>query len=194
MSDIMSNIVSNSLKNPATGETYTFLRRSGETGGELLQLRWAARPGARVGEHVHPLQEDRFTVLEGTLTVSIDGTLRRCSPGEAVAVPAGARHHFANEGEEPVVATLELRPALRMEQVFEALAGLAREGRARDDGLPRNLLDLAVFAHEFRDEIRGARPPYPVQRMVLPPLAAIARRLGRRAHRPEYRLEVAGTS
>ena len=86
-----------------------------------------------------------------------------------------------------MVAVLEVRPALRMEQVFESLAGFAREGLARPGGLPRNPLRLAVFAWHFRREIRGARPPGWVQAIALPPLAALGGLLGYRAHRPEYR-------
>jgi quercetin dioxygenase-like cupin family protein len=180
------------VDNPATGETYTFLERAADTRGEVLRLRWSAQPGGAVGEHIHPLQEESFSVLEGELTVSVDGRETTRGMGETAVVPAGRRHFFANRGCEVVRATLELRPALRMEQVFESLAGMAREGRTRPSGLPRNPLLLAVFAAHFSDEIRGPRPAFAVQRAVLPPLARIGRLLGHRAHRPEYRAEVAG--
>jgi quercetin dioxygenase-like cupin family protein len=170
------------LENVATKETYTFLARAADTGGELLRLRWSAQAGGRVGEHVHPFQEERFDVVTGVLTVSIDGRDGECGSGDTVAIPPGTRHSFANPTSEPVTAILEIRPALRMEEVFEALAGFAREGRARPGGLPRNPLLLGVFAHEFRDEIRGVRPPYAVQRVLLPVLAAVGRRCGYRAH------------
>lgn len=177
------------LENRATGETYTFLQRAGDTKGELLQLRWSARPGGQVGEHVHPLQEERFEVIEGELTVSMGRQETTCHVGECVAVPPGARHYFANRGSAPVTAILELRPALRMEQVFETLAGLAREGKAGKDGLPRNPLQLAAFANEFENEIRGTRPPGGVQKVALPPLASLARAFGFRGHHPRYRVE-----
>jgi quercetin dioxygenase-like cupin family protein len=175
------------LLNPSTGETYTFLQRAEDTQGRLLQLRWSARPGGEVGEHIHPLQEERFEVIEGELTVSVNGEEMVCPAGEAVAVPPGVRHFFANRSSEPVTAILELRPALRMEHVFETLAGLACEGKARKDGLPRNPLQLAAFAAEFADEIRGASPPRALQRAIIPPLAALAGLLGFRGHYPRYR-------
>ena len=107
-------------------------------------------------------------------------------------MPPGKRHFFANRESQPVIAVLELRPALRMEEVFESLAAFGREGKTNAGGLPRNPLQLAVFAWEFRREIRGPRPPRVVQAAVLPLLASIARMLGYRAHRPEYRAEIAG--
>lgn len=180
------------LQNPATRETYTFLEQARDTDGELLRLRWSAESGGVVGEHVHPLQEERFEVTEGCLTVSLEGDETTCAVGEAIAVPPGKRHFFANRGTERVAAILELRPALRMEEVFESLAGFAREGKAGPGGLPRNFLQLAAFAWAFRHEIRGPRPPWALQLVVLPRLAAAAQILGFRAHREDYRAEVAG--
>jgi quercetin dioxygenase-like cupin family protein len=185
-------IAPRTLENLETKETYTFLERARDTGGQVLRLRWTAQPGGEVGEHIHPLQEERFEVTAGVLTVSLEGDEIRCPKGQVVAVPAGKRHFFANREKEPVTAILELRPALRMEQVFESLAGFAREGRTRAGGLPRHPLQLAVFAWEFRREIRGPHPPQPVQAVILPPLAAVARVLGYRAHRPEYGIDLAG--
>ena len=190
MSDFVSGALT--LDNPATQETYTFLQRARDTGGELLRLRWSAAPGAVVGEHVHPAQEERFEVTEGVLTVSLEGTERQRTAGQSIVIPPGTRHLFANRGRAPVSAILELRPALRMEEVFESLAGFAREGAAGTGGLPRNPLQLGVFAWEFRREIRGARPPRAVQAVLLPPLAALGRMLGFRPHRDEYRADAAG--
>jgi hypothetical protein len=52
-------------------------------------------------------------------------------------------------------------------------------------GIPRPL-DLALFTEEFEDEVRAAFPPRWLQRIVLAPLAWVARRRGgpRSAPRP----------
>jgi hypothetical protein len=44
-----------------------------------------------------------------------------------------------------------------------------------------NPLQTAVIAHEFAAEVRLARPPLLVQKIVLGALAALGRRLGYRA-------------
>ena len=44
-------------------------------------------------------------------------------------------------------------------------------------GIPRPL-DLALFTQEFEDEVQGAFPPRWLQRIVLAPLAWLARRRG----------------
>jgi hypothetical protein len=100
-------------------------------------------------------------------------------PGEVVVVPAGVKHDFANAGDEEALVRVEIRPALNMERMFEAAVGLAEQGRTMLGGLPRPL-DLALFAEEFEDEVQGAFPPRRLQRILLAPLAWIARRRGAR--------------
>ncbi len=79
---------------------------------------------------------------------------------------------------------MEFRPALASETVLETLAALASAGRTHADGVPRNLLDLALVVHDYEDELHLARPPLVVQRAVFGPLAWLGRRLGRSAAIP----------
>ena len=53
-------------------------------------------------------------------------------------------------------------------------------------GIPKPL-DLALFTEEFEDEVQGAFPPRWLQRLVLAPLAWLARRRGRAAATPSRR-------
>jgi hypothetical protein len=97
--------------------------------------------------------------------------------GDVVVVPPGVRHKFQNGGDEQVQVRVEVRPALRMEQLLENSVDLAAEGRTNSKGMPKPL-DLALFVHEFKDEVRGPFLPGWLQRMVLAPLAWIARKRG----------------
>ena len=76
-----------------------------------------------------------------------------------------------------MVANVEVRPAMKMEELFETAVELAEEGRVNKKGMPKPL-DFAVFTKEFRNEVVGAFPPVWVQRATLAPLAAIAKRRG----------------
>ena len=56
------------IENPVTGETITFLRTAAETDGELVEIEVTVQPdGAVAAAHVHPYQSERFEILEGTL-------------------------------------------------------------------------------------------------------------------------------
>jgi mannose-6-phosphate isomerase-like protein (cupin superfamily) len=170
--------------NPVTGQRTVFLQTAADTAGALLQLEWAGGPEWAAGpEHVHRRQEERFEVLAGRARSSIDGVERLHEPGDVFVAPPGAVHTVANAGDGEVRLLVEFRPALRSEDVLETLASLARAGRVKPDGAPRDLVELALLLREYEDEIYLARPPLAVQRLVLGPVAWLARRLGRRPER-----------
>src|SRR3954449_12441592 len=99
--------------------------------------------------------------------------------GETVVVPAGKIHSFAQYGDEPSQCRVEIRPALKMEQLFETAVRLAEEGRTNAKGMPKPL-DLALFVEEFKDEVKAPFPPAWFVRLVMTPLRAMARRRGGR--------------
>jgi quercetin dioxygenase-like cupin family protein len=170
------------LENPASGERITFRRTAAETNGELLAIDLELPAYRRVpgGQHIHPLQEERFEVVEGTMRFRMGRERIVAGPGEVVVVPPGQKHDFANVGDDEALVRVEVRPALKMEHLFETAVGLAQEGRTMLGGIPRPL-DLALFTEAFEDEVQGAFPPRWLQRIVLAPLAWLARRRGRRA-------------
>jgi mannose-6-phosphate isomerase-like protein (cupin superfamily) len=167
------------LENPASGERITFRETAADTGGELVAIDLQLPPNRRVpgGLHVHPLQEERFEVVEGTMRFRMGRKRIVAGPGEVVVVPRGVKHDFANAGDAEALVRVEVRPALKMELLFETAVELAQQGRTMLGGIPKPL-DLALFVEEFKDEVRGAFPPFWLQRFVLAPLAGLARRRG----------------
>jgi mannose-6-phosphate isomerase-like protein (cupin superfamily) len=168
------------LENPASGERITFRQTAAETNGELVAIDLQLPAGRRVpgGLHIHPKQEERFEVVEGTMRFRLGRERIVAGPGEVVVVPAGVAHDFANAGDDEALVHVEVRPALQMERLFETAVALAEEGRTMLGGIPRPL-DLALFVRDFENEVQGAFPPRWVQRIALAPLAWIATRLGR---------------
>jgi hypothetical protein len=84
----------------------------------------------------------------------------------------------ANHGEDAALVRVEIRPALKMEQLFETAVALAEGGRTMLGGIPRPL-ELALFTSEFEQEVQSAVAPRWLQRRALAPLAWLARRRGR---------------
>jgi quercetin dioxygenase-like cupin family protein len=171
------------LENPVSGERITFRTTAAETDGELVAINLELPGGGRVPGrlHVHPVQEERFEVLEGTMRFTLGRKKVTAGPGEVVVVPAGVRHDFANAGTDDALVRVEVRPALKMERMFETAVRLAEEGRTMMGGVPKPL-DLALFVREFDQEVRAAFPPRWLVRIALAPLAWVARR--RRHARP----------
>ncbi len=164
-----------SITNPVSGERFTFLRTAADTDGELLEFLLELQPdGAVPGAHVHPEQTETFHVVEGTMTFRMGLKKIVAGPGETVTVPAGRVHKFANGGDDTALVRVEVAPALDMEQLFETTVALAREGRTMRSGMPKPL-DLALFVRRFAREVRAPFPPAGVVRVLMAPLAALAR-------------------
>ena len=68
-------------------------------GINLLRL----EPGQRGRIHRHLVQEEVFVVLEGELTLGLDGEERTYGPQEVVRVPPAVRRQMINRGSEPTV-------------------------------------------------------------------------------------------
>jgi quercetin dioxygenase-like cupin family protein len=175
----------NELVNPATGLRTVFRETAESTSGELLQVDWIADRGWTTGpDHVHRLQAERFEVLSGSLGLRVDGVEGVYGPREVIVAAAGSPHAAWNAGDERVHVLVDFRPALRTEVAFEALAGLARDGKTTKAGVPKNPLRAALILRHFEDEIYFVRPPLAVQRVIFGALASTARLLGYRAEYP----------
>ena len=171
------------IENPVSGEQITFLQTAADTAGELLEFELALSPDGHVpGAHVHPEQEERFHVLEGTMKFRMG--LRRivAEAGDTVVVPAGRVHRFANGGDSTARCRVEVVPALDMEQLLETTVELALEGNVTRKGMPKPL-HLALFVRRFAREVRAPFPPAWMVRVLMAPLAALA---SRRGHAERY--------
>jgi quercetin dioxygenase-like cupin family protein len=164
------------IENPVTGERFTFTQTSADTGGELLAFDFGLRPGGAVPiPHVHPVQTERFEVVDGRMTFRVGLRKLHAGPGDVVEVPPGVAHSFANDGDEEARLHVEVRPALAMEEMFAEVVAMAEAGRMNRRGMPRSLLDLAVLARRYDQEAHAPLVSVRVQRLLLAPLVWLAR-------------------
>jgi len=175
------------LHHPVTGESMVIRETAETTKGEAFAAEVSVRPhGFVAAAHVHPNQEERFQVMAGTISFLVDGREFTLTAGQRTVVPAGVPHLWWNGGDNEVRVLVEVLPALRTEQFFENFFGLGRDGKTNPrTGLP-GLLQLAVIANHFRNEVYLAQPPYWVQRVVFGLLARVGRLRGYRAVYQQY--------
>jgi quercetin dioxygenase-like cupin family protein len=165
------------LDNPISGERFVFHTTADDSAGALLAFDLVLDPDGQVpGGHVHPVQQERFQVVRGTMKFRKGLRTVIAGPGDTVVVPPGAFHRFANAGQEPAVVRVQVEPALRMEQLYETVVALAREGRTLRSGMPRPL-ELALFMREFEQEVQAPLAAGLV-RAAMAPLAWMAARRG----------------
>jgi len=135
------------------------------------------------GEHLHPALHERFTVMDGELTVMRDGQRSTLGPGESADIEAGVWHDWWNEADVDAIVKVAITPGERFVQMIETIFGLAREGHVNSKGMP-SPLQLALIGREFSDVIVFRRPPPAVQRVLFGAMAPIARVRGYRATYP----------
>ena len=130
--------------------------------------------------HVHPEQSERFEVVAGEMRFRVGLRTIIAGPGDVLLVEPGVAHSFANAGPDEARLRVEVRPALAMEEMFADVIALAEAGRMTTRGMPRNLLDLALLARTYDREAHAPLLGRRLQRMLLAPLVALARRRERR--------------
>jgi quercetin dioxygenase-like cupin family protein len=172
------------IVNPISGERVVIRVSGAQTGGELLIFDLYLPPGAHVpARHVHPVQEEQFTVLAGQMRFRVGRLGRRsilAHPGETVRVPARTAHWFGNPGSQTSHARVEVRPALRMEELFETTEAIGQADRGGGTRPPR-LTDLAHVVLEFQREVAVPHVPAFLVNVLLAPLAWLGRRRVRAA-------------
>ena len=57
-------------------------------------------PDGQTLPHFHPQCEEIYYLLQGTARMQVEEDVRQVGPGDAIAIPPGARHQITNTGSE----------------------------------------------------------------------------------------------
>jgi len=163
------------IENPRTGERIVIRQSGADTDGELLVFDVFLQPGGHVpAGHVHPCQEERFRVVDGQVRFRVAARNILACPGDTLVVPSGTPHWFGNHGRTVAHLRVEVRPALRMEELFATAVKRTGPGSASW----ARLLDLALIPLDFQRELAVPNVPAALMTRLLSPLAWLRLRLG----------------
>jgi hypothetical protein len=127
--------------------------------------------------HVHHLQAEGLTVLEGRIGYqTLGGEERFAGPGETVSFAPGVPHKFWNAGDTTMRCRGWISPVHNVEFFLTSLYASARENGGRP-----HLLDAAWLLTRYRSEFGMLEIPALVQRFVFPVQLLIGRLTGRYA-------------
>jgi quercetin dioxygenase-like cupin family protein len=169
------------IYNSRTGQTMLFLQTNSSSNGQLLEIDCVSPPtGKKEPEHIHPLQENKFRILSGSCTFSVNGNERLIDAGNSISIPANTPHFFYNSGSDSCHYIQEFRPALHIEMFFETFFALSNDGRLNKHGIP-NLLHGSVIMLKHLNEIRVTNPPWVIQLLTYYTLAPLGRLFGYRS-------------
>lgn len=162
--------MSDQTRDPVHRARYAF-----QPDGENLIVDTWLEPGGKLPPHIHPRQEERWSVVDGEVRFQLGKDKRVIGPadGEMVVRP-GTVHGLENKsGREAHLRCLAL-PAAGLQEFLEDSARAARDGLFMRGGIPRSLRGArwaAGFLDHHREDVEMIFPPRPVQRAMIALLA-----------------------
>lgn len=78
---------------------------------QVVTRRFTLAPGGAIPEHRHDTIEHEQVVVSGEMALTLDGVERVVRAGDAVFIPAGTAHAYANRSQEQEVEFLCIVPA-----------------------------------------------------------------------------------
>jgi len=132
-------------------------------------------PGGGLPPHLHPVQQEIWTVVQGKVRFRLGWGERVIAPedGEIVVDPGMVHAVTACTGTEARLRCV-VTPALRFRPFLEESAAAAREGLFTPRGLPRGMAGArfaAAFLKRYRGETVFLRPPRALQWLLIALLA-----------------------
>ena len=172
------------------GEWLTFERRVPSPGGDSVEGTARVLPGAGPPMHVHYLQDEGFTVVQGRLAYQLaDRPTAYACAGESIVFRAGEPHRFWNAGDDDLLCTAFIKPAGNAEFFLAALFASQKQNGGRRPGL----FDIAFLCRRYRTEYRLLDIPKPVERLLFPLVVALGTALGRYRKYADAPAPLAGT-
>jgi mannose-6-phosphate isomerase-like protein (cupin superfamily) len=134
------------LVNPVAGTRTVFRATAASTDGAYVEVE-NTHATAKPPLHLHPSQDEHFTVLSGRLRAVVDGVEHDLRPGDVLEVPRGRSHQMWGDGDEPTQTIWRTTPALRTDQFFCDLWQVAA-----DNGFEPDLLKSYEVTLKYPDE------------------------------------------
>jgi mannose-6-phosphate isomerase-like protein (cupin superfamily) len=129
----MTPEVGTELVNPKASTRTVFTATAESTGGAYVEVETTYPPNnTKPPLHLHPSQEEHFTVLAGGLHVVRGAEQLTVTDGDTFVVPAGTPHQLW-AGDAGVTMRWRTSPALRTGEMFCALWEVARDNSWEPD-------------------------------------------------------------
>ena len=149
------------LRNPGNGRTiavvgdvYRFLATGDDTNGKYALWEAVVPPGGGPPPHVHSREEEGFYVLEGEITLTVDGERIVAKAGTFANMPVGTLHSFKNEGSLPARMLISVAPAGLEKMFFEFGVPLPEGSTTAPPPTKEEIEKLLAVAPRYGIEIR----------------------------------------
>jgi mannose-6-phosphate isomerase-like protein (cupin superfamily) len=101
------------------GDVYRFLATGDDTNGKYAIWEAIVPPSGGPPPHVHSREEEGFFILEGEITITINGERVVATAGMFANMPVGTPHSFKNESAKAAKMLISVAPAGLEKMFFE---------------------------------------------------------------------------
>ena len=122
------------------GDRYRFLATRESTAGTYAIWEATVPPGGGPPPHLHTREEEGFYVIDGEVTIHVDGQKVTATPGSFVNMPVGSAHWFRNETDRTAKLLILAAPG-GLEEFFQKIG--------------QHVDDPASPIHPIDDELKG---------------------------------------
>jgi mannose-6-phosphate isomerase-like protein (cupin superfamily) len=126
---------------------------------EPFEMEAKFEPGARSGIHIHPEQDEYYSITEGEMEVYLNGRWNKLLIGDEVHIPKGEQHAFRNSGRQQAIAINRHIPGLRTQEYFETMGQLINDGKITGMTGLKNGIYLSLHSVKFADVVILRQPP-----------------------------------
>jgi quercetin dioxygenase-like cupin family protein len=133
------------------GSSFTIIESTAESAGARIELE-ATLPPQTNGppRHFHPQQHESWHVIDGELTLTIDGRHQTLSSGQTTTIEPGTVHTFSNRTSAPVRFRDVHTPALDFQEYMETLSRLTVAGKLGDRARLATLINGSMVLRHHR--------------------------------------------
>jgi len=147
------------------GEEITFVQFIDDEAGGMVEIENRVHPGAGPPMHVHFLQDESLTVVQGKIGGQIAGQEPIfCGPGETVTFKRGEVHRFWNAGEDMLICRGWAKPAYNLEyfltEIYRSVKANGGKGPTAFDG--------AYLLTKYKTEFDLKEIPTFVKKVIFP--------------------------
>jgi quercetin dioxygenase-like cupin family protein len=146
-------------------------RYSFQPDGENLIVDTWLEPGGALPPHLHPHQEEHWSVVEGEVRFQLGSEKRVLRPEDGeVLVSPGTKHALSSSTDREAHLRCRVVPARNLQSFLEDSAAAAREGLFMRGGIPKSLRGArwaARFLKQHREDVVMTFPPRFVQSAMI---------------------------
>jgi len=162
-----------SLRNIEGQYDITILKSARETKGQYELVQVTLQPGGGNDWHYHKKFTEHFKVLKGELMIGKGNGQIKLTPGKEAKAEKSVIHRFYNTSNEPVVFEVMISPASNFEKTLRTAYGLMKDGKVKDNGIPKNPWHLFLLLGYSDTYLPGKLPGF-IQEPLILSLAKIA--------------------